>query len=661
MTADAAHKDDGPSPGPSVRTWAALGACFLASSVLLALAEWMAARGDARWHYYVFWIGYALAVGPAAWHMLRRQTPGAVRGALVVALGIWSLAPLLLRTGNHPLLFDEFSHFRMLQDLVRTGHPVSRVGLLQIGANFPGVELVTSALYHLSGLTLWIAALVVAAAAHVALLTGIYVLVKDAASSSRAGALAALVYSLNPSWLIFDAQFSYETLAIPMLVWVLVFALRGARQRADATGARNRSVLIGVAAVLMAGLVVTHSVTSAVCALALTGIAIVATLQRRGILRSEVVTSTSIAWGVAAWAVVITILRFVNIGHPLVQYLGPTFHVSQQLRQLLSLFGIGKGLPLHAAFASSSAPGFEIVCAYAMLPVLGIAFIWASWGLLGARGRISPLVYVAFVLSLLFFVSVPLDSAATYSEAVHRSWAFSFIGFAVLLGVAGGLALDGHLAINVRRRVLWPPALRHRLPMRPAIVACAAVVAIGSASLGSSTAYRFGGKVAPQTDPLYVGTQTAMVASWFARHATPSDVVFANRFVIRPIAIASRGHIIQPGGTESHLILTISISYDELFAYRHDRVSYIVYDRRTGKVGNVRPWFWYVSNDSQLPRDARGQHAFTYRLGCLDWVHAVFATTDYQVLRVDQGALERDLDLGHTGLDKRCQAAVFHG
>jgi len=42
-------------------------------------------------------------------------------------------------------------------------------------------------------------------------------------------------------------------------------------------------------------------------------------------------------------------------------------------------------------------------------------------------------------------------------------------------------------------------------------------------------------------------------------------------------------------------------------------------------------------------------------------VHAVFATTDYQVLRVDQDALERDLDLGHTGLDKRCQAAVFHG
>jgi hypothetical protein len=630
------------------RGFKALGAAFFASGILLALAEWMAARGDTTGHFYVFWVAYFLVTAPVAWRLVSSRTSPAVRSALVIALGIWSLAPTLLRTGNHPLFFDEFSHFRMLQDLVRTGHPVGRVGLLQIGANFPGLELVTSGLYHLSGLTLWISALVIASVAHVALLAGVYVLVGDASRSSKAAAIAAVVYSLNPSWLIFDAQFSYETLALPLLVWVLVFALRGARRRAPGSALRARNMQVGLAVVLTAGLVVTHSVTSVVCAAALVGIAGVASLQHRNILRAEVTTSPLIAWCLAAWSVSFTTWRFVEVGHPLIVYLGPTFHFSEQLRQLLSIFGIGAGLPLHSAFANSSAPHFEIVCAYLMLPVLAIAFVWAAWGLLGARGELTPLVYVAFVLGVLFFASLPLASAVAYSEAVHRSWAFSFLGFAVVLGVAGGLALDGRLSISLRARRLWPPADRWHGLLRPVVAACAVVVAIGSVSLGSSTAYRFGGPVAPEVDPLYVGTQTAMVARWFSRHATSHDVVFANRFVVRPIAVASRVHVVQPGGTEVLLLLSDPrIEDNKLYAYVHDRVTYIVYFRDTGHVGGVKAWFWYVPSDSLLPRNAR-LTAYPARLGCVNWAHAVFATSDYEVLRVNWRRLRRDLRRGVT-------------
>jgi hypothetical protein len=639
------------------RRLAPLAGAFLASGVLLALAEWMAARGDTRAHFYVFWVAYFLVVAPVAWNLVAERTSAALRGTLVVALGIWSLAPTLLRTGNDPLFFDEFSHFRMLQDLVRTGHPVSSVGLLQIGANFPGLELVTSGLYHLSGLTLWLAALVIAGTAHVALLTGVYVLVKDATRSTRAAAVAAIVYSLNPSWLVFDAQFSYETLALPMLVWALVFALRAMRRRSVGAGVLTRNVEVGVAALLAAGLVVTHSVTSFVCAVALVGVAIVATLQRRGPLRSDVATSIPIAWGLAGWSVVVTAWRFVVVGHPLLVYLGPTFRVSQQLRQLLSLLGIGSGLPLHSAFAGSSAPFFEVVCAYLMLPVLLVAFVWAVWGLVGARHELSPLVYVAVGLAALFFVSLPLASAVAYSEAVHRSWAFSFLGFAVVLGVALGLALDGRLTLTARRHRLWPPAARVHRALLPVLAAGAVVVAIGATGLGSSTAYRFGGAVVGDVDPLYVGTQTQMVARWFASNATAHDVVFANRFVIRPIAVASRVAVVPPGGTEVHLLLTRRISPDELFAYYLHRVTYVVYDRRM--VGAAKAWFWYVPSDSLLPDDARGG-AYVTRLGCLNWLHAVFATSDYEVLRVDRATLHRDLLAGSTGLDRAC-AAVFGG
>jgi hypothetical protein len=638
-----------------------VGAALLCSGALLAVAEWMAARGGGAAHFYVFWIAYLLAVAPIVWLLLSSTTSPSTRGTLVVALGIWSLAPSLLRTGNSPLFFDEFSHFRMLQDLVSAGHPVPSYGLLQIGANFPGLELVTSALFHLSGLTLWLSALVIAGTAHVALLTGVYVLVRDTTRSTKAAAIAAIVYSLNPSWLFFDSQYSYETLALPICVWMLVFALRASRARTPGSARQPQAVQIALAAILMAVLVVTHSVTSVVAAGLLVFVALFSTLQRRRVLPSEVATSPLIAWCLAAWAVLLTVWRFVDVGHPLIVYLGPAFHFSQQFHQLLSLFGIGTSLPLHGAFANSSAPFFEIACAYLMLPVLLLGFLWALWGLLGARRQLHPLVYAAAILGALFFASLPLASAAAYSEAAHRSWAFSFLGLAIVLGVAGGLAAEGRLGIHVRSHRLFPlPTSWHR-GLRPILAGCLAVVAIGSVSLGSSTAYRFGGPVAPETDPLYVGTQTAMVAKWFAANTTADDNVWANRFVARPIAIASHVHVLPPGGSELQFVLLPPYlgsgnppSY--LFAFFTDDVSYIVFNRLTGHVGGVDAWFWYVPSDSLLPVAARNTPGSVNLLGCLDWAHAVFATTDYQVLKVNQTKLYDDLyGKKVSGINQRCR------
>jgi hypothetical protein len=176
-------------------------------------------------------------------------------------------------------------------------------------------------------------------------------------------------------------------------------------------------------------------------------------------------------------------------------------------------------------------------------------------------------------------------------------------------------------------------------------------------SVGSSIAYRFGGRVAPETDPLYVGTQTAMVASWFAAHTTARDVVFANRFVVRPIAVASRVHVVKPGGSEVRLLLQYRISWHSpaLFSYLHDHVTYVVFNRQTGQVGSdVKAWFWYVPADTLLPRAAQNTRGFVNRLGCFNWAHAVFATTDYQVLKVDRATLRADLRRHTTGLSLQC-------
>ncbi len=659
MTTVAPGVDTTGRPPSSGHPWwtPVLVAAFAASGALLATAEWMAARGDGSGHFYVFWVAYFLVVAPVAMLLCGPTTSSRLRGSLVVALGVWSLCPSLLRTGNHPLYFDEFSHLRMLEDLVRTGHPVSTAGLLQIGASFPGLELAASALYHLSGLTLWLSAISIAALAHVALLAGVFVLVRDVARSARAGAIAAVLYSLNPSWLFFDAQFSYETLALPVLVWGLVFALRASARRAPTAPTRTKVLELCIAATLVAALVVIHHVSSVVECAALVGVALAATLQaRRGASGAHGI-SLPVAWGLAGWGVAVTAWRFADVGHPLFVYLGPSLHLSSQLSQLLSVLGIGAGLPLHSAFASSSVPTFEVVCAYAMLPVLLLGFVWALWGLSGHRRVLSPLSYVAAPLGALFFVSLPLASAAAFSEAVHRSWAFSFLGLAIVLGVACGYDDDGALSMSLRGRRLWPPPQQLRTRLAPAVAAALCIVAIGGVAVGTSTSYRFGAAVAPETDPLYVGTQSSMVASWFAAHTTSRDVVYANRFAVRPIAVASEVGVADPAGPQLGLLLAPSIPRTALEAFATDRVTYLVVDRRTGQVGGIAAWFWYVPTDSNLPADERsGIHLD--RIRCLDWASSVFATSDVVVLRVARPKLLADLHAGSDGLRPDCVGAT---
>lgn len=638
------------------RQWVPLlASAFTASGVLLATAEWMAARGDTTLHFYVFWIAYFLVAGPVAWLLTRDWIGRHTSSGLIAALGVWSMGPVLLRTGNQPLYFDEFSHFRMLQDLVRAGHPVSTPGLFQIGANFPGLELATNFVYHMSGLTLWVSAVSVATLAHVALLCGVYALIRDVSHSPKSGAVGAVVYSLNPSWLFFDAQFSYETLAMPVFVWALVFALRAARDRRVIEGNRVQVLQACVTTILIAALVVIHHVTSVVAVAVLASLAIVATLQRRRSTGHSDRESLSprLLWSFAGLALVLTSWRFVVIGHPLAVYLGSTFHVSQEFSQLLGILGIGPGLPLHSAFAGSSAPLFEIICGYAMIPVLLVAFVAAIWGLAAHRSELSPMTYVGVLLGALFFASLLLESAAAYSESVHRSWAYSFLGLAIAVGVATRYASEGRVALSIRGRRLWPPRTTWQGRLGLPVTACFVVVAIGGVALGTSTSYRFGGATAPETDPLYVGTQTAMVASWFATHTTASDVVFANRFDVRPIAVASRALIAN--GNEQLLLLSSQVPRSALLAFVNDKVSYIVFDRRTGLVGGVQPWFWYTDSDSNLPKDARVT-IYPGRIACLDWASAVYTTNDIEVLRVDQAHLIHDLHTGGDGFLPGCSS-----
>ena len=75
--------------------------------------------------------------------------------------------------------------------------------------------------------------MIVVGAARVLMMLALFLLYERACGDSRLAGVGALVYAANPGFLFFDAQFAYESLALPLAV----FTLWCIQRREVATGA----------------------------------------------------------------------------------------------------------------------------------------------------------------------------------------------------------------------------------------------------------------------------------------------------------------------------------------------------------------------------------------------------------------------------------------
>ena len=99
----------------------------------------------------------------------------------------------------------------------------------------------------LTGSPLWPAALAVIILAHVLSVLAVYQLVRAVGASPTGAAVGAVVYTLNPSWMYFDTSVSYESLALPLLLWCLAAAVTASRspEGADSAVYRRGSAVCG--------------------------------------------------------------------------------------------------------------------------------------------------------------------------------------------------------------------------------------------------------------------------------------------------------------------------------------------------------------------------------------------------------------------------------
>ncbi|TQF06367.1 hypothetical protein E6W39_34355 [Kitasatospora acidiphila] len=526
LAEESAPTPDGPPGSPPARpdhraprfgsplAWAVLWLTATAGAVLIAVAFSMAATDSADTaHYAVFWAGMLLFFCPAAVVLTARQVAPRVRIGWLLGYGLFSYVPKLLRNPGQPLFHDEIAHWRQATDLAANGQLFAQNHLIGIVARFPGLHIVTASISDATGLTVWQSALVVMVVAHVLALFGAFLLGEALFGSLRAGALVALVYSLNSSFIYFDTEYAYESLAMPFFLWCLACLAKAhrAKERPERLRWTVGAVLAGC------GAVPTHHLTTvlmtALLAL-LTVVAMVAALRGTA-PREKAVTIGTVALLVGGAGV----LWLVLAAPATFAYLSP--YMGGGAKQLLHMFSGGKGT--RSLFKASTEPFYERYTAFTV-PLLSFALAaWALWrrrrqpgGLFGG----DPLMLGLSLFGLLYFPSLPFIMVEFGAEGARRTWGFTWIGLGVLLTPVLVLALDRLGELRGRR---WRAG------------ALVAVLVAGDALMGNVAAgldedYRFPGTPVFGSDTRSVTAEAVGTAAWFKAHLGAKLHVVSDRY-----------------------------------------------------------------------------------------------------------------------------------
>jgi hypothetical protein len=155
---------------------------------------------------------------------LRLLSPSASRTERIGLLCVAGCCCYFIKVMGSPLYFsfyDEFLHWRTADDIVKSGHLFTENALLPVSPYYPGLEIVTNALGTISGLDTFNSGLIVVGIARLLMMLTLFALNEQVLRSARMASIATLLYMTNPHFLLFDSQFAYESLALPLATFIM--------------------------------------------------------------------------------------------------------------------------------------------------------------------------------------------------------------------------------------------------------------------------------------------------------------------------------------------------------------------------------------------------------------------------------------------------------
>jgi len=579
-----------------------------------------------------FWIGLLLLTLPLAGLVGRRATPSSIRTALLVLYGLVSYAPKLLRNPASPLYHDEFAHWLETHDIPKTGKPFNPNPLISIIARYPGLHAATAELVRATGLSIWHSATLLLLLFHVALVIGIAELAQALGFNNRTAALVAILYGCNSSFLYFDTQYAYESMAITLTVWALVSYVRAIGSQPW----RRRAAWPVLTMVLSAGTVITHHLSALILVVIMALISLALSLPWLASGEQWIRTAVT-AWSMTLFTTMMAGAWSYFVAPRTISYLSP--YVGQGFSQLLHLAqGSGGGRQL---FGASLSPWWEqksayLVIVFALALAVGGLLLMRTWIKSGGlpRGRRRALLIAFAVLGLVYFPSILFTLAPSGAEGARRTWTFTWIGLGMLAGPAMVWLVD------------W--AGRHiprwrRISMRAGLVSALAIAVIGGTVAGLNASYRFPGPYLYGSDTRSITPELLGASRWFSAQLGTGNNIVADRYT--RLIFASFGlqntdtpspgfptwdlYLDKPGSPigPAYLLSELAISH----------YTYLIVDGRMAyEVPAQGVYFGRDEPGSLITRS--GEPIFRGRLGkfnTIPWMVKVFQSDNYSIYRLN--------------------------
>ena len=435
----------------------------------------------------------------------------------------------------------------------------------------------------------------------VLMMLALFLLYERAGGDSRLAGVATLIYAANPGFLFFDAQFAYESLALPLALFtmwciqrreVAVGATLPGRAGPDdgprlarLARAGHPLALTGAFVLAIGAVVVTHHVTALALSACLIVWAVVGTvLGLRGRAGGLVGPAVIALIATAAWMLYVASIT--------VGYLVPA--LGGALDQVFELIAGDEGSrELFRSATGIAAPAWEQVVGYGSAAVMivalpiGLPIIWGRW-------RSAPLPITLALISLLYPVSLVARLTARGAELAARSAEFIFVGgafvaalaaLAVLDTISGRAPPEGWRS-GIVARVMWRVRVagpRARRVATGLVMTGLIVLFMGGAVLAIAPWARLPGPYLVSADPRSMSPQGIDAATWTLGALGPGQRFLSDRTNRTLLATYGRQHPISSTGDKLNLrpaYFGTSLSPSDQDLLTRAGVDYVIADHR---------------------------------------------------------------------------------
>jgi hypothetical protein len=554
----------------------AAGAGLLICSLANALARETLAPSPA-----LYWVGILAIALPIFYRLTSREASPRERLGLVVLLGLSLYAAKVVRDAPLFSFSDELVHAFNANQIVDSHHLFHVNSIISVTAHYPGLEGATSALMSITGLHTFWAGVIIVGAARLALVVAMFFLFVRLSGSARIAGLGVAIYAGNFNFLFWGAQYSYESLALPLLV-VIMLAL-AEREAAPRQWAREWAVPIVLGTL---AIVITHHLTSYALVVFIAALAFGHWLLRKS-------WSWPNPWKFAVLGAALALTWLLLAADSTFGYLSPVlgeafeavFNTASGEAPPRGLFqGGGSAIP-PTPLAARAVALFAVAILTVGLP-FGLRKIWP-------RYRKQPFVILLTLASLGFFGTLALRLAPQAWETGNRLSEFLFIGLAFVLA---GVGLER-----------WRPK-RRPWAGRALLAGCLGVILVGGAISGWPWDVQLARPMRAEAEGRTIVSPPLALAEW------AKGQVDDGRFAAQ---VADARMLLDPGNQfaiagESpdvkDVIESAKLESWEIPLLREQHLRYVVVDRRELAADGIRGYFFTTDgagyDEEFLPKSA---------------------------------------------------------